>query len=65
MLTDTVLPQLQRQHDKGDFFFQQDGVLQHYAARVRKFLNEQLPNMWIGRRGSAEWPPRLPDLTPN
>ncbi|EFN79592.1 hypothetical protein EAI_04836, partial [Harpegnathos saltator] len=23
------------------------------------------PHRWIGRRGPIEWPPRLPDLSPN
>ena len=26
-------------------------------------LNRELPNRWIGRDGSIEWPPRSPDLT--
>jgi hypothetical protein len=37
MLRDTVLPQLQRQHDNDDFFFQQDGAPPHYAVTVCKF----------------------------
>ena len=49
MLRDTVLPQLQRQHDKDDFCFQQDGAPPHRAGTVRKFLDEQLPNRWLGR----------------
>jgi hypothetical protein len=64
MLRDTVIPQLKRQHDNDDFFFQQDKAPPHYAVTVRKFLDEQLPNRWIGRRGPVEWPPRSPDLTP-
>ncbi|XP_037020829.2 uncharacterized protein LOC119063554 isoform X1 [Artibeus jamaicensis] len=64
MLKDTVLPQLQRQHDNDDYFFQQDEAHPHCAVTVREFLDEQLPNRWIGRRGPVEWPPRSPDLTP-
>jgi len=64
MLRDTVLPQLQRQHDKDDFFFQQDGASPHYAVTVCRFRDEQLPNRWIGRRGPVEWPQRSPDLNP-
>jgi hypothetical protein len=63
MLRDTVIPQLQRQHDNDDYFFQQDSAPLHYAVTVRKFLDEQLPSRWIGRRGLVEWPPRSPDLT--
>ncbi|EZA55617.1 hypothetical protein X777_04243, partial [Ooceraea biroi] len=31
---------------------------------VRECLNKAFPNKWIERRGSIEWPPRSPDLTP-
>ena len=34
MLRDTILPQLQRQHDNDDFFFQQDRTTAHYAVTV-------------------------------
>jgi hypothetical protein len=61
---DTVIPQLQRQYNNDDYFFQQDGAPLHYAVTVRKFLDEQLPSRWIGRRGLVEWSPRSPDLTP-
>jgi len=42
-----VLPQLQRQHDNDDFFFQQDGAPLHYAVTVRNFLDE--PNQTVMR----------------
>ena len=38
--------------------------LQNYKNEVRHYLNENLSNRWIGRRGSIEWPARPPDLTP-
>jgi len=53
MLRDTVLPQLQRQHDDDDFF-QQDGAPPPYAVTAHKFLDEQLPNRWIGQSGPME-----------
>ena len=28
------------------------------------WLDDHLPDRWIGRRGAIEWPPRSPDLTP-
>jgi hypothetical protein len=31
---------------------------------VRRCLDRLFPGQWIGRRGSVEWPPRSPDLTP-
>lgn len=45
------------------FYFQQDGAPAHYALIVRNWLNTNLPNRWIGRRGPYEWPARSPDLT--
>lgn len=45
-------------------YFQQDGAPAHFALCVRNWLNRNLPDMWIGRRGPIEWPPRSPDITP-
>jgi hypothetical protein len=47
-----------------DAWFQQDGAPPHFGNTVRQFLNERLPNKWIGRDGFLAWPPRSPDLTP-
>ena len=47
-----------------DVYFQEDGAPPHYHREVRSFLDEVLPNRWIGRRGFVEYPPRSPDLTP-
>ena len=52
-----------------NFIFQQDGAPPHRSRQVRDFLNETLPNRWIGRQGANDlalfsWPPRSPDLTP-
>ena len=43
--------------------WQQDGAPPHYGRNVREYLDEMFPE-WIGRRGTTEWPPRSPDLTP-
>jgi len=64
MLREVVVPQLQMKPNFDDLFFQQDGAPPHYALRVRDYLNEVFPQRWFGRRGSIEWPPRSPDLTP-
>lgn len=45
-------------------WFQQDGAPPHYHVNVRQYLDLIFTNQWIGRRGSMEWPPRSPDLTP-
>lgn len=44
--------------------FQQDGAPPHYSREVRALLDEKLPDLWIGRAGSTNWPARSPDLTP-
>ena len=41
----------------------QDGAPPHFSRAVRGFLDEAFP-LWIGRRGTVDWPPRSPDLTP-
>ncbi|XP_018369530.1 PREDICTED: uncharacterized protein LOC108765352 [Trachymyrmex cornetzi] len=45
-------------------WFQQDGAPCHFGLIARNLLNNIFPGRWIGRRGSIEWPPRSPDLTP-
>lgn len=45
-------------------WFQQNGAPPHFDVAVRNFLNETFPGQWIGRRGSLEWPPRSPHLSP-
>jgi hypothetical protein len=43
--------------------WQQDGALPHYGQIVPDFLDDTFSHR-IGRRGTTEWPPRSPDLTP-
>ena len=43
--------------------WQQDGAPAHYSTVVREFLDDNF-SIWIGRRGTIDWPPRSPDLTP-
>ncbi|KAJ4428117.1 hypothetical protein ANN_24131 [Periplaneta americana] len=52
-----------------DFIYQQDGAPPHFHNEVRQFLNNRLPNRWIGRASRDDmqllsWPPRSPDITP-
>ena len=54
--------------DSDDFIFQQDGAPPHWHLNVRAFLNENVPDRWIGRIGDRDaalcaWPARSPDLT--
>uniref|UniRef100_A0A669CZ07 DUF4817 domain-containing protein n=1 Tax=Oreochromis niloticus TaxID=8128 RepID=A0A669CZ07_ORENI len=64
LLHDDVFPSLCTEAGTFPEFFQQDGAPPHYGCRVRAFLDEQFPGKWIGHRGSIEWLPRSPDLTP-
>ena len=43
--------------------FQQDGAPIHYGIQVRQYLNQILPDAWIGRHGLVKWPSRSPDFT--
>lgn len=45
-------------------YFQQDGAPAHRDRRCTRFLNNFVPNRWIGNNGPINWPPRSPDLTP-
>lgn len=66
LLRDEIIPSIQAL--KGEDFertwYQQDGAPPHYGLNVRRLLNETFVERWIGRRGTIEWPPRSPDLTP-
>lgn len=63
-LRNVVLERAREMFVGDDFFFQQDGAPPHYHRDVIALLNETMPGRWIGRRGSVEYPPRSPDLTP-
>ncbi len=63
MLKDVIVPQLQENRAYRTMIWQQDGAPPHYGKVVRDFLDDTFAQ-WIGRRGTIEWPPRSPDLTP-
>jgi len=44
--------------------FQHDGASLRYHTSVRCVFDAQFSGRWWGRRGSLEYPPRSPDLTP-
>jgi len=44
------------------FYFEQDGAPYFLAGEVRSWLDQVLPERWIGCRGPIEWSPRSPDL---
>lgn len=67
MLSEWLMPQLEE--DSEDFVWVQDGAPPHWLHDVRDYLDESLPQRWIGRAADdnlnlLRWPPRSPDLTP-
>ncbi|CAM1324679.1 Uncharacterised protein r2_g3343 [Pycnogonum litorale] len=64
MLQEEILPSLLNEEGDYPVYFQQDGAPPHYGLQVRRYLDHQFPEAWIGRRGPVEWPPRSPDLSP-
>ena len=64
MLRSSVLQAIRALYENSDVFYQQDGAPAHYHRDVRASLDENLQGHWIGRRGTFEFPPRSPDLTP-
>lgn len=63
MLEDVIVPQFQANRAYRTMIWQQDVAPPHYGKAVRDFLDDTFAQ-WIGRRGTIEWPPRSPDLTP-
>ena len=64
ILRDVVVQQLRTKANFDELHFQQDGAPPRYARTVREYLHQTIPQRWVGRRGSIEWPPRSPELTP-
>ena len=44
--------------------FQLDGAPPHWGLQICAFLNDKFLEHWIGRGGSAAWPPRSPGINP-
>ena len=45
-------------------WFMHDSAPAHFHLSVRRYLNRQYGEWWIGRGGPVLWPPRSPDLNP-
>lgn len=48
---------------RASMWYQHDGCPAHFSQRVRRFLDGNYRNRWIGRGSLFPWPPRSPDLT--
>lgn len=57
------MPLLQQHPAFSSMIWQQDGAPPHYGKTVRDYSDGSF-ECWIGRRGTVEWCPRSPDLTP-
>lgn len=66
LLQEQIVPAIQEiaGDDFNEIWYQQDGAPAHFRVIVRNYLDVVFNNRWIGRRGTIEWPPRSPDLTP-
>jgi len=64
MLRSSILPAIHALNENSEVFYQQDGAPPHYHLDVWAILDENLQGHWIGRRGTFEFPPCSPDLTP-
>ena len=67
MHTEWLLSQLNG--ESADFILQMDGAPPHFHQHIREFLNQHLPQRWIGLGTDDDqmlltWPPRSPDATP-
>lgn len=49
---------------ENELIFQNYGALLHYTFAVQQYLDERISGEWMSRRGSIDWPPRSPYLTP-
>ena len=63
MLKNNIIPELEEHSNFQTMIWQQDGAPAHYGQVVRNYLDDTFLQ-WIGRRGTLEWPPRSPYLTP-
>lgn len=64
LLQQPVMPSVREDFEDEEFYFQQDGAPSHYHHYVRPYLDEILPNRWIGQRCFIQYHQRSPDLTP-
>lgn len=65
MLKDNIIPEF-KEHSaflKKTTIWRQDSAQTHYGIIVRDYLDDTFRD-WIGRRGTVEWLPWSPDLTP-
>jgi hypothetical protein len=63
MLSEWLVPQLQKAGFKDTVVLQLDGELPHFALHMRDYPTKTFPGRWIGRGSEASptpfaWPPK-------
>ncbi len=65
LLREQFWPAVEASGMDDELLFMQDGAPPHWGLLVRAWLNEMLPDRWMGRGSpNMPWPPRSPDLMP-
>ncbi|GFV54075.1 transposable element Tc3 transposase [Trichonephila clavipes] len=64
MITNFFIPELLKNHDVQELWFQQDGATCHTARATIDLLKYTFGDRLISRFGPVNWPPRSCDLTP-
>ena len=54
MLQEQILPSMLNEEGDYPVYFQHDGAPPHYGLQVRRYLDYQFLEAWIGRRGPVE-----------
>lgn len=57
LLRPSVMPRIRKVFEDEEFYFQQDGAPPHYHFAITFYLDEILPNRWVGQRGSPDFTP--------
>jgi hypothetical protein len=63
MLQDMIMPLLLNEGGEFLAYFQQDRAPSHYGICVWRWLDQKLPDTWIGCTSPMEWAPRSPELS--
>ncbi|GFX28233.1 putative transposable element [Trichonephila clavipes] len=64
MITNFLIPELLKNHDVQELWFQQDGSTCHTARATNVLLNDTFGDRLISRFRPVNWPPRSCDLEP-
>ena len=64
MFQEKIWPLMQADGRADSILFMHDGAPPHWGIFVRNWLNNKMPQRWMGHGSpNMTWPPRSPDLT--